>query len=178
MARRSLIEALGALLDGGKREPPDSDVLGEAVRAHVPDASVEEQLLIAAVAGLLASVAFADAVYTAEEREKVREELGRIHGLGDAGVDAICAILERDIAAVTAAGDQRWIRDLKALTDHDQRLEVLEVLIDLAAADDDFSMTEQNYLRRLATALGLSPADYVAAQARHREKLSLLRSDG
>jgi len=178
MARRqSLVDALKGLLEPSEEPTAKEDPLRRAVEEQMPDAPEETRRLVTAVAGLLASLAYADADYSEAERQKVRQELGRMHGLTDSGVDTICRILDTDIAVITSGGDQTWIRDLRALTDYDQRLEVLEVLIELAAADNDLSLAEVSYLRRLTGALGISQIDYTAAQARHREKLSLLRGD-
>jgi len=169
-----LIDALKSLLEGGDARPQDSDPLGDVVREHMADADDDAQRVVIGVAGLLACVAFADHEYHPNEERMVREELGRIHGLSPRAADAICAVLSAQIGPIVAAGDHRWVRDLRELTDREQRLEILDVLLDLAAADDEFSMTEANYLRRLATALGLEQAEYNEAQAKHRKKLTTL----
>lgn len=180
----SLIDAIKQLLDSP--DSPDSPAsanskgaaqnpLDAAIAPHMAGASEETRAVVTAVAGLLAAVAFADQDYSPAEGRHVREELGRIHGLGDAGVNAICGVLAENIGGVVAAGHQRWVRDLREHTDRGQRIEILDVLLDLAAADDDLSLAEANYLRRLATALGLEQSEYNAAQARHRSKLSALK---
>lgn len=171
----SLIDAIKGLLDSNASPASAADPLREAVAAHMTDATEATQAIVTAVAGLLAAVAFADQEYSPAEERHVREELGRIHGLEASGVDAICAVLSEGIGRVVSAGDQRWVRDLRSHTERAQRVEVLEVLLDLAAADDELSMAETNYLRRLATALGLEQSDYNAAQAQHREKLGALK---
>ena len=56
------------------------------------------------------------------------------------------------------------------------RLEVLEALMDLAAADELLDMQETNLLRRIARGLGLSDQEYLASQERHRQRLSVLRA--
>jgi len=174
----SLLDALKNLLDGSgtpAKAAGTADPLSDAVAAHMVDASEETRAVVTAIAGLLAAVAFADQEYSPAEERHVREELGRIHGLEAAGVDAICTVLSEGIGRVVSAGDQHWVRDLRKLTEREQRVEILEVLLDLAAADDELSMAETNYLRRLATALGLEQSEYNAAQARHRDKLSALK---
>jgi len=169
-----LIDAIKNLLDDSSDRPTADDPLGDIVRLRMKDADEDAQRLVIAVAGLLACVAFADQVYHPKEAQVVREELERLKGLSATAVDAICAVLAGQIGRVVASGDHTWVRDLRELTDRDQRLEILDVLLNLAAADDEFSISEANYLRRLATALGLEQADYNAAQARHREKLTTL----
>nr|MCU0677346.1 TerB family tellurite resistance protein [Myxococcota bacterium] len=63
---------------------------------------------------------------------------------------------------------------VRELLDRDGRLEVLDTLLEVAAADGVIATSETNLLRRLATALGLTQADYTALQSRHRDKLGVL----
>jgi uncharacterized tellurite resistance protein B-like protein len=156
--------------------PPEAhEALTQVVRKHLPEADDPTQRIVAAVAGLLACVAYADREYTDDEANKVREELERIRGLSVPGVQAICDVLAQNMRSLSLAGDQQWTRELKELADRELRYEVLEVLVELAAADHELSTSETNYLRRLTTGLGLEQRDYDSAQARHRDKLSVLR---
>jgi uncharacterized tellurite resistance protein B-like protein len=65
---------------------------------------------------------------------------------------------------------------LRDLGDDELRREVLEMLVDLAAEDGVITSAESNLLRRLTSALGLTQEDYNTAQARHKERLAVLRS--
>lgn len=148
--------------------------LAAVVRQHLPDADENTRRIITAIAGLLACAAYADREYTEAEERSVRSELTRIHFLGPAGVDAICAVLAEDIQDLARAGDHEWTRELKDLGDRALRVEALDALIEIAASDHRLSVHETNYLRRLTTALGLTQADYDGLQARHRDKLTVL----
>ena len=179
MARKGLIGALESLLSGGEARTAaptrGAERLAQMVAALMPDADQNAHRLVTAVTGLLANVAYADQELAPPEEQQIREELERIHLLPSDGVDALCRLVREEIASVTATGDHGWVRDLRELASRDMRVELLEVLVDIAAADDDLSLTEVNYLRRLTTALGLEQRDYDEAQARHRDKLSTLR---
>jgi uncharacterized tellurite resistance protein B-like protein len=63
------------------------------------------------------------------------------------------------------------------LADRDLRVQVLELLVDVTAADGKVSHAETNEVRRLSAALGLTQDDYNDAQARHRERLSVIKRD-
>ncbi len=175
LVARGLLSALRGLLDGPSAPRSRIDPIRTAVDRHMPEAGEEERRLATAVAGLLACVAFADAKYTQAERRHVASELARLRGLEPTGVAAVTAILDENIGGVVATGDARWVRDLRELAAREERIEILEVLVDLAAADDEIALDEANYLRRLTTALGLEQADYVALQAKHRDKLAVLK---
>jgi uncharacterized tellurite resistance protein B-like protein len=152
------------------------DRLERLIRAHLPDADDETRRLAGALTGLLACVAYADRKYDVTEQAHTREALQRVHGLGTAGVDAICEALQLHIAELATTNMQVHTRQLRELSELELRREVLDVLVDLAAADGELSLVETDLLRRTTAAMGLTQDDYLAAQARHRERLSVLRS--
>ncbi len=155
--------------------PPQArDRLAEIVEQYLTDADDATRRIVTAVAGLLAKVAFADGEYSAEEEETIRKELSRVHGLSPNGVDAICGLLADQIGYVALLGDHDWTRDLRELADRELRLEVLEVLVEMAVADEVLKHEEQIQLRRIAKALNLTQDEYNAIQAKHRDKLSTL----
>jgi uncharacterized tellurite resistance protein B-like protein len=145
------------------------------VAQHVPDADADTRAIVVAIAGLLAGVAYADRTYNAAEQAHVHAALARVHGLSAAGAEAICDVLKRHLIEIAAVNPQQHTRRLRELGDLELRRDVLDALVDLAAADHDLSMAETSLLRRTAGALGLDQNDYAAAQARHRERLSVLR---
>jgi len=147
-----------------------------AVRAHLPEADEETARVVTCIAGLLGTVAYADRDYSAVEEDRVRAELARVQGMPAAGIDAIADALRRHIVEVSTVQVQRYCRSLRELADRELRVELLGVLVDVAAADSVITQAEVNVLRQVTTALGLDQADYNAAQERHRGKLGVLRS--
>jgi uncharacterized tellurite resistance protein B-like protein len=160
-----------------RKEPPPPearDRLAAIVEQYLADADADTRRIVTAVAGLLAKVAYADGHYSVEEEANIQKELSRVHGLSQAGVDAICGLLADQIAHVTLLGDHDWTRDLLDLAERELRLEVLEVLVEMAVADGVLKHDEQTQLRRIAKSMGLTQDDYNALQAKHRDKLSTL----
>jgi len=155
---------------------PGSREILDHVRAHLAGADDETVRVVAAMAGLLAAVAYADRDYSSAEEAHVRTALGRVHGMTAAGVDAVCDALRRHVVSASAVEVPRCTRELKELGDVELRSEVLDVLVDLAAADGQITTPETNALRQITTALGLSQSDYNASQARHRDRLAVLKT--
>lgn len=155
--------------------PRDTTALGVVVRAHLTGADDEAARIVAAIAGLLGTVAYADRHYAPVEERRIRDELSRIQGLTPAGVDAICAVLREHIVEISTVEAPVYARELLDLVHRDLRLQLLDALVDLAAADDELTVAETNVLRLTTTALGLSQNDYNACQERHRDKLKVLR---
>ena len=163
--------------DRSKHAPPRdaAAALAATVHSQIPDADDATVRIVTAVAGLLAAVAYADRVFDPAEVMYVREAIGRIHGITPAAQNAICGMLSSHLAELSSVHSHAFTRDLKRLTERNVRLEVLDVLVDLAAADGVIVLSEVNQLRQITTSLGLTQDDYNASQARHIDKLEALK---
>jgi uncharacterized tellurite resistance protein B-like protein len=149
--------------------------LEAVVRQELGQTDAETVSIVTAIAGLLASVAYADREVTREEETVLKHELLRIQGLNQRGVEAIYRTLTNHILRISTLERQRHTRALVAHASRELRYQVLEVLLDLAAADSTISHAEVTLLRSLTTALGLTQEDYNELQSRHRDKLGSLR---
>jgi uncharacterized tellurite resistance protein B-like protein len=151
------------------------DPLESVVAEHLEGTDPATLAIVTAIAGLLMAVAYADQKVTAEEERVLRTELGRVHGLSQQGVQVICEVLAEHRVAVSTALVPRYTRALREHADEELKTEILGVLVELAAADGEISLTEVTQLRNIAHAMGLSQGAYNALQAKHRDKLSFLR---
>jgi len=146
------------------------------VKRHVPKTSADDAALIGAVAGLLATVAYADRKYDPAEKAVIADLLSRIGDFSHAAVDAVLELFDSHIAALAHESLQTYTRVLYETMTREARLSMLDVLLDLAAADDEVSMSETNLLRRIARELGLSDDEYVSLQERYKQRLSVLQT--
>lgn len=156
-----------------KPQPPEAadEHLRHAVRAALPGADADTVAIVSACAGLLASVAYADREFSGSEREHARRLLETVSGIGAAGASAIVSVLEAKVLELSTVHATRFSRTLKELGDRDLRLHVLEMLIELSAADDELRHQEVLVLRQITSALGLEQDDYNRLQEKHRDKL-------
>ena len=157
------------------RELDGAEQLEAAIRAELKDADAETVLVVTAIVGLLGAVAYADSDYSIDEQKRVSEELSRINGMTPRGVDAICSALKQNILEIATVQSQRYSRILRELADQELRLQVLEMLVALAAADQTITSAETNVMRQITTALGLTQRDYNAAQAKYKDRLAVLQ---
>lgn len=146
------------------------------VRAAMPHADEDTVRIVAAVAGLLGAVAYADGIYDREEARQLREELGRVQGLSEEGIAGVLRVMEAKLLGLATVDVTRCARALRELADRDLRREVLEILLRTAAADGTIGTREVAVLRQITGALGLAQADYNALQERHRHLLGVLRA--
>lgn len=145
------------------------------VRAAMPQADEDTVRIVAAIAGLLGAVAYADGHYHPDEVRQVRRELTAVEGLTSLGVGAIMDVLEKRLVRVATVDVARATRVLRELADTDLRREVLALLLRVAAADGTIATTEVTVLRQITGALGLSQSDYNALQQRYRHLLDILK---
>ncbi|MFI5308385.1 MAG: TerB family tellurite resistance protein [Polyangiales bacterium] len=163
----------------GRPQPPKRSVGSERidglVRERLAGADEDALRVVVAVTGLLACIAYADREYSASEQALVRQILGRMQGLSEQAVEAICSALRDHIVEIAASNTQTYTRDLRELGEPELRREVLDALVDLAASDGELSMPETDLLRRTAATMGLSQDAYLESQSRYRERLSVLK---
>jgi uncharacterized tellurite resistance protein B-like protein len=158
-----------------KADPEHARALYEAVRQSLGDDDDEHVRIVASIAALLLCVAYADQDYADEEEAFLRQMLSRVNGLDAAGVDAISAVLRAHTVRIAGAEATTYARELLELTDDHFRLELLDALVDLAAADDIITVSETNMLRTVTRSLGLPQQAYNDSQTRHRHKLAVLK---
>jgi len=145
--------------------------LRAAVKAHLPQADDEAVAFVTALAGLLASIAYADRDYSSVEQLHVRQALSQVPDLTPDGIEAVADVLRNHIHELASVNPQAFSRELRENYDVALRREVLDCLVDLAATDGSLTLAETNLLRRTTNALGLEANDYVVSQHRHRDKL-------
>lgn len=131
--------------------------------------------IVTATAGLLACVAFADRDYSEAEETRILELLTTIAGVDSPGATRILGTLRAHARSFSTVQAPRFCRTLRELGDRDLKVHVLDLLVEVAAADHQITHNEVTVLRQLTTALGLEQSDYNAAQEKHRSKLSALR---
>lgn len=138
--------------------------------AGADDASIE---IVTAVAGLLATIAYADRTISGSELAHLEAELGRIQGVPAGGAAALSAVLKEHALRLSTAFVQRFTRVLRDELPEPHRAEVIDAMLKMAAADGKITFDETNILRNITGGLGLTQAHYNELQEKYRDKLSL-----
>jgi uncharacterized tellurite resistance protein B-like protein len=100
--------------------------------------------------------------------------LKSIQGIGDEGAAAVAGVLGANMVEIATVHSTRFTRTLMELGDRDLRRQILELMVEVAVADERLTHDEVKVLRQLTSALGLEQGDYNEIQARHRDKLTVL----
>lgn len=152
----------------------EAEELLKVVGARLQGADAATVRIVTSIVGLLATIAYADREIGPEEEVQLRQELSRIHGLDAAGVEVIAELLSQHIVRLSTSFATRFTRMLREEADRELKLEVVEILLRMAASDGKITTTEVVALRNTVQALGLTQAEYNELQAQHRELLSVL----
>ncbi len=113
-------------------------------------------------AGLLARVACVDRDFSAAELDSLKREIVR---LGDFNADEV-AVITSVVQDTTLKGVDNALLSAGFfnVSDQEQRRQLLECLFALAAADGKISSVETEEIRSIATALGFSHKQFIAAK--------------
>lgn len=69
-------------------------------------------------------------------------------------------------------------REFKGLAAREEKLRLLECLFALSASDASIVSAEDTEIRKIASELGLSHSDFIAARLRHRDHLEVFKRRG
>jgi uncharacterized tellurite resistance protein B-like protein len=160
-----------------KADPATSQTseLEAVVARAIPGTDQATQRIVTAIVGLSGVVAYADRDFSDVEQRALRGLLATIEGMTERGARDVVTTLETQIIAVSSTEMTRHARALVELGERELRLRVLELLLDLAAADESVSQEEVVVLRQVTKAMGLDQAEYNALQERHKALLAALR---
>ena len=133
--------------------------IGKLVQEHLPNADELTHRLVTATVGLLVGVAYSDRDYSDVEEAMVRKRLSQLDSFSRLEVNAVCKVLRAGIDALRQDDPSTWPKVVNELTDRWQRLELLELLVDVAGADEVLTKEESAFLERTAEALELGADD-------------------
>jgi uncharacterized tellurite resistance protein B-like protein len=141
---------------------PNLDALLKELRRALPDHESVVLRYIAIVVILVSKVAWVDGHFTAEEEEALRSLLAHIDKLSPSGIDAVCSAVRGKASEISDEELALCYRELKALCDGRERMEVMRLLTDLAVSDGEATDVEQAALQSIAEELGV-PVENLAS---------------
>lgn len=154
-----MIKRIKALLSGGD---------GWQAAAAAPRQSDDLQV---AAAALMVEAALMDDRFEASERDKIAELLKARFELGDADAEALLATASEQVGQSSQLfGFTRVVADRFS---HDERVELMEMLWQVAYADGRLDDYEANLMRRLAGLIHVSDRDSGEARKRALAQLGL-----
>ena len=122
---------------------------------------------LALLGGVMGIVAHADHDIHERELDQIRRQLSTRGRFDEDALELLLTIIEEE--AVRGLDRHRLIAEYAADTDRDGRVELLDLLFGVAAADGAMKHSELEELRAISSALQLSHKQYIAAKLRAKD---------
>jgi uncharacterized tellurite resistance protein B-like protein len=147
---------------------------------RVFDADADQDAAFFAVAtkklcagAILCEVAMADGKFSAGEQERIRDLLLIRFGLDNAEADALFKIGQQ--ATADSSRLPRMTASVRDHFNHEERIELVEMLFDVAYADGELSVREIAIAEQAAAAIGLDAKDTQRARAKIDQRHKMLQ---
>lgn len=135
----------------------------------------ERARYVACFAYILTRPARADHEVTDAEAVRMRHIVVEGTGVTDEQAETIVRVA-RDAARHSGGTEDYLItREFERLASRDEKLQLLDALFAVSAADESILTVEDNEVRRVASELKLEHGDYIATRRKHLEHLEVFR---
>ena len=131
---------------------------------------------LATFAYVLGRAAHADSHVSDEETRKMEDIVRLLGHLSDA--QAVLVVQMAKYQVRLFGGTQNYVvtRRFRELSAPEQRIELLECVFAISAADDSITAVEEGEARRISKELGLTHAEFLRARAAYVEHLEALKA--
>jgi uncharacterized tellurite resistance protein B-like protein len=135
----------------------------------------ERARYISGFAYVLSRVARADLNISEVESREMERIVAREGGLPEAQAILVVQIAKTQQKLFGSTEDFLVTREFNKIAAREQKLELLDCLFAVAAADGVVSVAEDESIREVARELTLEHPDFIAARSRYREFLAVLK---
>ena len=172
---KRITEALGLSTSVVSTQNEQDSMAVQSIADRLDGVPPERARLIAALAMVLARAARADLEASRSEMALIAAVLQEYAGLSSEQVDLVTEMVSRRDQLFGGSEDYLATREFRRLATERELECILKCLFAVCAADDSISVVEEEEVRQVASELGFSHEEYVAARANFREKREVLR---
>jgi uncharacterized tellurite resistance protein B-like protein len=172
---KSILSFLGIGRDDTD-EPAGGDT--ETVRKIVRELEAlppERARWVASFAYILSRVAHADLEISAEETRKMEEIVRRSSQLPEEQAVLVVQIAKSQARLFGGTENFQVTREFERLSTRDERLELLDCLFAVSAADESISGVEEAAVRQIAEELGFNHREYIEIRTRYNDRRSVIQ---
>ena len=149
--------------------------LYQKVHKLLPEASENQLIETACIAGLLARVAYTDMSIDKAERDSIKEALISWTNLPEKIVEAIIALSVEEIKDLAGMENHKYCQGLNQVMDSDQKYHLLESLFAIAASDGSADGKEVEEIRVITSGLLLEHKHFLSARTTVLAQLQALK---
>ena len=162
----------------GLEKPQGAAAETETVRkiaAELDRLEPESARYIAAFAYILSRVARADLVISAEETRVMERIVMERSGLPEPQAVLVVQIAKTQTALLGGTENYLVTREFGRSASAEQKLQLIDCLFAVCAADDNISAVEDNEIRQVADELRIERRDLMTFRSRYRQFLGVLK---
>lgn len=173
----ALIDFLRRKLDIQPAVSSETDTVRKIIQS-LDQMDPQKAKFIAAFAYLLSRAAHADLKISSEETGAMEKILMQKGNLSED--QAVLVIQMAKTQNMLFGGTENFLvtREFNELATRQQKLQLLECLYAVAAADTSISIIEDNEVSQIAHELRIEHPDLIAIRSRYREQLAVLKNSG
>jgi uncharacterized tellurite resistance protein B-like protein len=164
---------------GGEDPSGESNHVGDdsvaRIVAEIDALDPEQARFVAAFAYVLGRVAHADQHVSEAETQKMQQIVMRLGHLPEEQAGLVVEVAQHQTQLFGATQDFLVTREFTRISNPKQREELLDCLFAVSAADDSITSVEEEQIRQIATELGFSHSEYIAARCAYSDKREVLR---
>ena len=158
-------------------EQSDSD--GESILriAKELDALPDDQALhLATFAYVLGRVAHADSHFSEAETEKMQDIVQVLGHIPESQAVLLVEIAKHQVRLFGGTDNVAVSQRFRQLSTPEQRIELLECVFAVSAADDSITVVEEGQARQISSELGLTHKEFVQARSAYVDHLEALKA--
>jgi uncharacterized tellurite resistance protein B-like protein len=152
---------------------------GESIRriAKELDALPDDQALrLATFAYVLGRVAHADSHFSEAETEKMQDIVQVLGHIPESQAVLLVEIAKHQVRLFGGTDNVAVSQRFRQLSTPEQRIELLECVFAVSAADDSITVVEEGQARQISSELGLTHKEFVQARSAYVDHLEALKA--
>jgi len=152
---------------------------GESIRriAKELDALPDDQALrLATFAYVLGRVAHADSHFSEAETEKMQDIVQVLGHIPESQAVLLVEIAKHQVRLFGGTDNVAVSQRFRQLSTSEQRIELLECVFAVSAADDSITVGEEGQARQISSELGLTHKEFVQARSAYGDHLEALKA--
>ncbi len=171
----SLLRFLGLEGASSRRDERESETV-HRIASQLERLDPEQARYLATFAYVLARIANADLAIDESETQEMERAVTAIAGLSAAEAALVVKIAQSQARNLGGTQDYVVTRQFRQISTRDQRIELLQCLYAVAAADGTIRSEESAVIVEIAEELGFTRAEAISLRAQYRDKLSEFQS--
>ncbi len=163
------------LLGWAEASPPP-ERLAATIQARLTSLTPARAEFVAAFAGLLVRVAYADRSVSEGERAVLGPLLAANAGLPAAEAEAVVEIVTHQATTLEGISYASLTRAFNGIASAEEKERLIDCLFAVATAEGSISLVEDEEVRAVARALLLSHQQLIAVRSRYKDQLEVIQA--